>query len=537
MTLEEVQAKIEETLGRPLSVRETRRLRELWRDPPAGSTPFTSEDLIVFEERDLPRLVNEVTGSQLGDVETDPVLGAPISSDPRVEPFAGQDELNQAVAAEQDPTVQITPEQESLIADAPASALEDADAFIAAIDAANEGQFQYDWVYQFLAPGSLDSNEALIELYESFVVNLENVKDDPSLTDDEKVKIVKELLIRGPNPLVESAVQDWGTKSGNYIPTMETDGVNELDILAIMDNQGVDRARAINFGRVALLYDLKPRDLAELWDNYGFKDGQTVAVTKEEQLGGEHRDFRTVKRGLGDIAQLYKQGLGLYDQSHLLAAIHISEPTLAQRLRTDPYSLDSGDLRRALDYIGGGEGQEGNPQINWIQKRLAGGFKGSGTVDKEEMRNAVQVLADRWNLIGTEQVSAALTSELVADAVAKAQASLPNPFGGIEEGGGITDTIQDQAAHVKARLRETPEYKELFGHLAGGESEEEFVRRFDKRSQEVFGDDVVGAVRNAMRTGNVNTIFQQGLNTPVGDSSTRFQEILAQNAQVFRDML
>jgi hypothetical protein len=47
----------------------------------------------------------------------------------------------------------------------------------------------------------------------------------------------------------------------------------------------------------------------------------------------------------------------------------------------------------------------------------------------------------------------------------------------------------------------------------------------------------VAPVRNAMRTGNVNTIYQQGLNTPVGDSSTRFQEILARNAQVFRDML
>ncbi len=490
------------------------------------------------DETELQNLIEGVTGTTIGAQPNDPIYGAETGDREGEDVVDDEALLRSAVTKKNDPRQpELTPEEQAAYDEAPLDALTEAQAFIAELLGAGT-DVSYDWVYRFLAPGSLDSNEALIELYESFVVNLENVKDDPSLTDDEKVKVVKELLIRGEqSPLVESAVQDWGTKSGNYIPTMETDGVDELDILAIMDNQGVDRAGALNFGRVALLYDLKPKALADLWDNYGFKEGQTVPVTEEEQLGGDQRDFRTVKRGLGDIAQLYKQGLGLYDQSHLLAAIHISEPTLAQRLRTDPYSLDSGDLRRALDYIGGGEGREGDPQVNWIRTRLAGEFKASGEVDKESMRDAVQVLADGWNLIGTEQVSAALTSELVADAVARAQADLPNPFGGIEEGGGITDTIQDQTAHVKARLRETPEYKELFGHLAGGESEEEFVLRFDKRSQEIFGDDVVGAVRNAMRTGNVNTIFQQGLNTPVGESSTRFQEILALNAQVLRDML
>ena len=451
MTLAEVQAQIEETLGRPLSARETRRLRELWRDPPEGATPFTSEDLIVFEERDLPRLVNEVTGSQLADVETDPVLGAPVSGESRAEPF-DDTELRAALVTEADPTRELSPEQQEVIDDAPISIKEEIEAAIAA-GLGDDDKFTYDWVYTLLSPGSLDSNESLIELYESLVL-VDAIQDDPSLGDDEKAQTVKDVLMRGRlNPLVQMAVVDWGQGSGNYIPTQEYDGGDALDIQAIMEAQGVTFERATTFGRVANHFDMEPRDLAELWDNYGFKDGQTVPVTKEEQLGGDQRDFRTVKRGLGDIAQLYKQGLGLYDQSHLLAAIHISEPTLAQRLRTDPYSLDSGDLRRALDYIGGGEGQEGNPQVTWIRTRLAGGFKGSGTVDKESMRDAVQVLADGWNLIGTEQVSAALTSELVANAVAKAQADLPNPFGGFEEGAGITDTIQDQTAHVKARLR------------------------------------------------------------------------------------
>lgn len=406
------------------------------------------------------------------------------------------------------------------------------------IDEFGGDQLAYNWVYRWVTMGSLDSNEALIEFYESLININRSLELPEGATDAEKVESVKDMLARGrENTDILNALMDWGQASGNYAATQKTDDVLNLDITGIMERLGVQWERATTVGRIAHAYDIAPLALADIWGGYGFKDGQIVPVTEEEQFAGDIRDFKKVRRGLGDVAQLYKQGLGLYDQSHLLAAIHISNPGLAQRLRDDPYSLDTGELQTALDLAGGGEGREADPQMNWIKTRLAGGYRASEEVDKESMRNAVQVLADGWNLTGTEAVAAALTSELVSDAVARAQASLPNPFGPLEQGTKITDTIRDQAAAVKRRLRETGEYKELFEHLAGGESEEEFVRRFESRTEQILGDDLVGVARNAMRTGDPNAVFQQALHTPVGDTSTRFQEIMARNAQVFRDYI
>ncbi len=404
------------------------------------------------------------------------------------------------------------------------------------IDELGGDELAYNWVYRWVTMGSLDSNEALIQFYESLIEINSQLELPEEATDAEKVETVKDLLARGRESTdILNALMDWGGQTGNYSATQKTDDVLNLDITKIMERLGVRWERATTVGRVAQANEIAPLALADIWGNYGFKEGQIVPVTGEEQLGGDHRDFKKIKRGLGDVARLYKQGLGLYDQSHLLAAIHISNPQLAQRLRDDPYSLDSGELQSALDYAG--EGREGDPQMNWVKTRLAGGYRASGEVDKESMRNAVQVLADGWNLTGTEAVAAALTTELVSDAVARAQANLPNPFGPLEQGTKITDTIRDQAAAVKRRLRETGEYKELFEHLSSGESEEEFVRRFESRSEQVLGDDLVGVVRNAMRSGDPNAVFQQALHTPVGDTSTRFQEILARNAQVFRELL
>ncbi len=411
----------------------------------------------------------------------------------------------------------------------------DATTLLAELAGLND-QFNYDWVHEVVTVGSLDSNEALIAFYQSFV---EIQKPTDVKTDkDEIVVEAKSILSRGRiNDNVGLALKDWGEKSGNYDPTEKTDEVLNTDISAMMSRYGISKARATTIGRVANTFDIEPLDLGEIWEGFDRKDeGQAVPIPAGQAVQGRGFGFGERIFGLADVAKLYKQGLALYDQSHLMAAVHLKDPALAQRLRADPYSLDAGELREALDAVGGGEGG-GDPQVNWIRERLAGGFRASDEVDKEAMRNAVQVLADGWNLTGTEAIIGALTSELVSQTIARVQASLPNPFGPLPQGVALTDTIQDQAAHVKRRLRETPEYKELFSNLQGGESEEEFVRRFETRSQEILGDDVVGAVRNAMRTGNVNTIFQQGLNTPVGESSTRFQEIMARNAQTFRDML
>ena len=473
----------------------------------------------------IPDRIEDLAGTtaEPGEPEKEPVEGelTPLQSG-----------LQKQASADPAVVASVTADEQAAIDQADPDARAEANELIAILEAGQEGA-RYDWVYQALEVGSLDSNEALIRFYEIYT-KIE--KPQEILTNEDEIVVkAKDILSRGAgNPFVQIAVTSFGQESGNYIPTQMWDNINVLEIQEMMDRYGITSSRAIEIGHVAQQYDLEPLELAELWDNQDIEK----LVGGETVFGGvaaEKEDFRILQRGLTDTAQLFNTGLTLYDQSFMMASLHVQNPELAQRLRSDPYSLDALELREVLKAVGGG--REGDPQVNWIQTRLAGGFRASAEVDKEAMRNAVQVLADGWNLTGTEGVVANLTAELVSQSIAAAEASLPNPFGPLARGVALTDVIQDRAAHVKRGLRETPEYKDLFQNLQGGESEEEFVRRFENRSQSILGDDVVGAVRNAMRTGNVNTIFQQGLNTPVGDSSTTFQEIIAKNAQVFRDML
>lgn len=389
----------------------------------------------------------------------------------------------------------------------------------------------YDWVYNNLQlrPGSLDSDESLIQLYDSLVDV--GAMDDAPLEDGDKVMQVKELLARSPQVwIVQQGILDWAREQPNvYTPELMTDGVMNKDISAIMEATGVSLSRAVTLGKVAKAHDLDPAELSQIWTRQnrdaGLEPGDKPAL---RNAGGP---------SIRDTAQRYKSALDEYDGSKVLAAISISDPALAKKLSSNPYSLDSGEIRRALDYVGGGEGAEGDPQVSWLVNRLAGAYQVRAEVDDEAVRDAVQTLADSWNLTGSEGVAAALAGRLMAEAVARATAQLPNPFGAVQDPISVEQSIQDTTAHVKARLRQLPEYQELFGHKVEGESEEEYARRFENRSQQVLGDDVTSAVRAGMRSGNINTIYQQGVNTPVGDSSTRFQEIMARNARIFREML
>jgi hypothetical protein len=415
-----------------------------------------------------------------------------------------------------------------------------ADTILAAAQelAIGEEQFNFDWVYNALqlTPGSLDTDKALAELWEHLVAV--GAAQEVEASEAEKALTVKEILARSPsNMAVQIAVLEWGQENKAYTPDQRIDGVSMTDISALLE-KGMRLSRAVSVGRAANQFDLNPVELAEIWEaqDATHLGGSSMALERANAEGRGVDQFRT-RQPLLNTAVEYKAGLDMYNQSKLMAAVHVSDQELAKKLYANPYSLDSGELQRVLEYVGGAEGKESDPQISWVANRLAGGYKATATVDTESVRNAVQTLADAWNLTGSEGVAAALSGQLVADAVSQAQASLPNPFGPVGSPVSVQDSIQDVAAHVRARLREVPEYEALFGNKAAGESEEEYAARFENRSQSVLGDDVVGAVRAGMRSGNVNTIYQQGLNTEVGDSSTRFQELIARNARIFREML
>jgi hypothetical protein len=393
--------------------------------------------------------------------------------------------------------------------------------------AAREAIGTYDWVYNTLQlrPGSLDADEALVQLWEHLAqLRIVDPLDEP----EDKALAVKELLARSPqNQAVQLAVFDWGQETGAYLPDQRVDGVPLREINAIAQRYGVTTARATTIGRLATERGVNPIELADVWYSQ-------IKYLVPEASGA-------VRGGLAPITQVadsYKEGLNRYDQSQVLAAVHVFDPKLAAKLRSDPYSLDSGELQRVLKYADGAASQDGNPQITWIQQRLAGGYKVTDTVDTVAVREAIQTMADAWNLTGSEGIAASIAGELISAAVARARSQLPNPFGGIGDSPiTIQDTMHDVSAHVRSRLREMPEYADLFAGMAPGESEEEYVSRFENRSQSVFGDDVPGAVRAGMRSGNVNTVYQQGLLTEAGEDSTRFQEIIARNARIFRELL
>jgi hypothetical protein len=429
----------------------------------------------------------------------------------------------------QEQGVPLTEEQQATVQNSPQEDL------LAALEAwqARNAQFNYDWVYNDLQikPGTLDSPEALVQLWES-MVDVGAVDDNPDLSDDEKAASLQDLLTRSPSVwIVQQGVLDWAMENDAYTPNQKFDGVSVTEINSIMEGTGLTFSKAITVGKVANAHKLDPIALASNWS------------FQQENAGVEPGGKPEIRNAKGPsvqaVAERFKAGLDLYGGSNVLAGVHLSDPELARKLKSDPYSLDSGELRRILTYIGGTEGKEGDPQVSWIERRLAGDFEITAEYDPVAVEDAFKTITTNWNMTGAEGMAAALAGELMAQAVAQARSQLPNPFRDITGGEpvNVEQTIQDMSAHIKQRLRGHPEYQALFSHLAPGESEEEYAGRFERRSQEVLGDDIVGSVRAGMQSGNINTIYQQGITTEAGDSSTRFQELMARNARILREML
>ena len=484
-----------------------------------------------------------VSGNTEGDIDpTSLQQYLPDEVDPRFEPSSrrpsqtGRTEsrteqaefsrLSEAV--ERNMVGAATAEDQEVVA---SSTEEDIAAAIAAITE-ERTEFNYDWVYNNLQldPGSLDTTEALLSLIPQ-LEEIAGIEIDEE-ADDVEMQIKSILQRNHSNVMVQAAVAEWGRETGTYMTPAEQQ-------FAGLMAQGVSAARAKTLQAVGQQFDIDPTQLWQIWENSKGKHGPNTV------FGQSVPDVVGVKKTPFQLAKDFKEGLDMYEGSNVLAALHASDPELAADLRNDPYGLDSGELQRALDFLGQGgtDGPEGavgassDPQINWIKTRLAGGYTATATVDSGAVKEAVQTLAQAWNLVGQEDVAASVASDVVAGAVARARAQLPNPFGPLKSGVNVIDSVENVEARIRQRLRGSGEYQELFGHKQAAESEEEYVSRFENRSQSVLGDDNSSVVRNAMRTGNVNSVYQQALHTEAGDSSTRFQEILARNAQVFRELL
>src|SRR5690606_7507184 len=290
---------------------------------------------------------------------------------------------------------------------------------VAAQHGAGPVEWNYDWVYNDpelqLRPGVLQTEAALIQLWS----HLEEfgVVEPQVLSDAEKASAVKEIVARNSgNIAARMAVNEWASAQSHRMPDHRVDGVS-LGTIQVLMKLGMTQPRAVSVARVAVRFEVDPVELAEIWE-----------ASDEVIVGGFHgaafespgRIPRSAKRPIMNVAASYKAGLALYNDSRVLAAVHVNDAELARRLANDPYGLDSGELRRVLDYIGGAEGKQGDPQVSWILNRLAGAYEVTAEVDSEQVRNAVQTLADAWNLTGTDGVAAAIAGEMIADAIARA---------------------------------------------------------------------------------------------------------------------
>ncbi|HEX7099353.1 MAG TPA: hypothetical protein VF377_08920 [Acidimicrobiia bacterium] len=484
---------------------------------PAGATPDAIRSAISISSdddedstRQQPAAETEEVGEE-GSQQRDEEIAAAVQRLAQGSPAPGDEELlDQASPAE----------------------------LIAAAVKAQMGVPDYSWVYNegLILPGKLDDPDRLLRLYEFFAdpdvgliqdtsVTLRRTpaeRQPAALSDEEKIGTVQRILSEAPNnPVVRAALQAFAEQEKIYKP--------ESDLLNIMNEFGLDRAKAKALIELSRTQEVDPERVAEVYKHQAGLDPDRGGWAAE--MGFNRMSFVT-------IAHRYKEGLDIYG-THLLAAVHANDPSLAARLVNDPWALDSGEIDRVLGMVAADDPRNADdPQIQWLKNRKMGEYNIAVPVDEDSIREAVTTLAAAWNLTtNMDPITESVVREVVAGAVAQARAAMPNPFGGMRDDMSVVDVVNNVTANVAARLRALPEYQLLFRHMRPGESEEEFVQRFERRTQELFGEDLIDPTRIGMMAGNTNAVYQAGITTDIGEDNTRWQEMMARNADLFRRLL
>lgn len=226
----------------------------------------------------------------------------------------------------------------------------------------------------------------------------------------------------------------------------------------------------------------------------------------------------------------------------LPAMLSLTNKDLADRLMEDPYSLTWDELLAVQESVGDiGFFQTepgGAAQVRWLESRL-GGSKDVVTVDKNAVREATRTLANSWNLPGLSD--AFLDS--VAGSFAGAQANilkrtLGNPFNPdlSSPEGEIVDSPTDQSAFAADRIRNTDQYRTYFSHLGEGESELDYVAKFESQAARLLGFTDDEATRAGMRTGDRRAVGQHVLASGEWEDSSTFQSRLSRLANAFRQV-
>jgi hypothetical protein len=399
------------------------------------------------------------------------------------------------------------------------------------------------------------------------------------------------------DPIVQVALETYGTWSDRYKPDMTDGGFKVSDINQVAQAFGITYEQARHFGAVGRLSGLSLAESASLFQflerngvidpNEGRKDlrspGEIIADNNRKAAearaaatgddsylpeaapagrpptGDEKRDaFRERGRrqnapgrfddaesewdkfefgySFGDAAFRFERAKDMFANS-TVAQLWVVNEDLAERLFSNPYSFTAQELQKLVDVMGGFEAfQALDPGgANWVARRLEGG-KDIVQVDMDGAREAARTLAAAWNMPDMpDSFIEQVARGVAAPQVAAYKAMMGNPFNPQLSQGPSVMNVPSATATAERLLRQTDLYQELFSHNVWGENEEMYAGRMSDEAQSLLGNAATPAnARAGMRTGDINTIGQQAVFSGEGYGSSRFQERLAQLRQVWK---
>lgn len=238
------------------------------------------------------------------------------------------------------------------------------------------------------------------------------------------------------------------------------------------------------------------------------------------------------------MMRMYRLARDKYD-SETVARVAMHDSSLAERLYNDPYSLSIEELKNVDVYVGGVENiiNQDPAGGSWLQERLLGTSGDVVQVDKDGAREAARQLAASWNMPGlSDSQLDRIVQGVVGPQLSVIKQAMGNPFNPkINDDINVVNVPSPYAVAAKD-IRGTAEYRELFGQMQDGESEEQYAGRFNSESQELLGDRNLEVIRAGMRTGDRNTVGQAALLSGAGSDSSTFRQRLARLGNAFKDM-
>lgn len=463
---------------------------------------------------------------------------------------------------------QLTPEEEELAAENP----EEVSSLMSLL-AMNQSP-QIGWIFQGDA-GLMGMSSANVDYASMWDMTREVFGYIPGVEfvdgmeyEDWKAMSMQALLATGPNELNSAIVQLYADSTGHSGNDWMMGKHKVMDVARVSEQYSLTMTQAKGLGDLGTPHDMSIDESARFWDIME-RNGVATPLSlfdsdkpkadffrlnedPRERVSGYAGEVRPNVDARGtdyDKYMRYQTGRRAYDTmaeynaakakygSELLGTVAVIQPDLAQRLYDDPYTLTVEELKTVEGIVGAPSQYTSTTDVagaNWIQQRLLGGQE-TIKVDKSGAAEAARTLASSWNLPGlSDRQVNSIVNAVVGPQVAAAKAALGNPFNPTLHNGPRVVNAPSPYAAAAGKLRGSAAYKELFGNLQDGESEEGYAARFDSESQEMLGDKNLEAVRAGMRSGSRNTVGQSALMSGAGSDSSTFRGRLANLGKAFK---